>query len=338
MKKGIRMATLLCTVMMTASISACDIKTGASFDLNEDGASYTIRHATAINGRITMQETYKGLPVTVIGERAFEGRAIDTFIFADTVVTVGNYAFLYSDVRTVDFSNSLQTIGENAFAFCYNLEEIVLPDSLTELGGRAFAHCWGLRRLEIGDSLKTIGKSAFQLNTSLESVQFGSALQNIDANAFDTCDKLKVVEFSLDAPLENIAERAFFQCGQIENLCLPSATLLIGEAAFHSCVSLKTVSLGNQMTQIGDYAFYNCEKLEEIVLPVSLTEIGECAFYKTPLRAVYYGGSPEDWAKISFGADAFSNEGETVYFYSETQPVKEGDWWHYDGDGNVTIW
>ena len=35
---------------------------------------------------------------------------------------------------------------------------------------------------------------------------------------------------------------------------------------------------------------------------------------------------------------SFSNEKVNVYFYSETKPTLEGNYWHYDNEGNVTVW
>ena len=28
----------------------------------------------------------------------------------------------------------------------------------------------------------------------------------------------------------------------------------------------------------------------------------------------------------------------TIYFYSETEPTEDGNFWRYDADGNVAVW
>lgn len=28
----------------------------------------------------------------------------------------------------------------------------------------------------------------------------------------------------------------------------------------------------------------------------------------------------------------------TQYFYSESEPTEDGNFWHYDADGNVAVW
>ena len=58
-------------------------------------------------------------------------------------------------------------------------------------------------------------------------------------------------------------------------------------------------------------------------------------YYSDGLEAVYYKGSEEDWSKIE-GNDELS--GVTKYYYSETKPEAEGNYWHYNEKGEVEVW
>ena len=59
------------------------------------------------------------------------------------------------------------------------------------------------------------------------------------------------------------------------------------------------------------------------------------------LTSVYYGGTAEDWAKISI--DSYYNAGltsATRYYYVENEsdlPDDDGNYWHYV-DGVPTVW
>lgn len=61
------------------------------------------------------------------------------------------------------------------------------------------------------------------------------------------------------------------------------------------------------------------------------------------MATVYYKGSASDWGNIyisdflgNYNANA-SLLNATVYYFSETAPTEEGDFWHYV-DGEITVW
>ena len=71
--------------------------------------------------------------------------------------------------------------------------------------------------------------------------------------------------------------------------------------------------VGSGVKTLDSYAFYGCDKLTDI-------------FYKgneSAFKAVTVGGNNEPF------------EEATVYFYSETTPSEEGNFWYYK-DGVVT--
>ena len=72
------------------------------------------------------------------------------------------------------------------------------------------------------------------------------------------------------------------------------------------------MTIGNSVTSIGSYAFYNCSSLTN----------------------VYYAGTESEWTEIDTGDLTTS----TIYYYSETQPTDDGNYWYYDGDSNVAVW
>jgi hypothetical protein len=78
-----------------------------------------------------------------------------------------------------------------------------------------------------------------------------------------------------------------------------------------------------------------------VVIPDSVTCIYPYAFAScSSLTEVYYNGTAAEWNRISINNDYGYNaplKNATRYYYSETEPTTEGNFWHWV-DGEVKIW
>jgi hypothetical protein len=109
--------------------------------------------------------------------------------------------------------------------------------------------------------------------------------------------------------------------------------------AFFGCTSLTEVTITDSVTSIGDYAFWGCRNLTEVTIGNGVTSIDWAAFVKMNLEAVYYKVTEEEWTKIIIDDFNYDLTDAPRYYYSETQPTEEGNWWHYDKDGvTPVIW
>ncbi|MCD8309353.1 MAG: leucine-rich repeat domain-containing protein, partial [Clostridia bacterium] len=118
-------------------------------------------------------------------------------------------------------------------------------------------------------------------------------------------------------PVTAIAEYGFYWCDTIESVVIGNNVTSIGYAAFSWCVSLTSITIGSSVTAIGSYAFEYC----------------------TSLTSVYYNGTAEEWNSITL-VGTYSDPtyfGATIYYYSETQPYNNGNYWHYV-NGEIVIW
>ena len=58
------------------------------------------------------------------------------------------------------------------------------------------------------------------------------------------------------------------------------------------------------------------------------------------LSEIYYYGSEADWSNITIDMGAMANIellSATRYYYSETQPMLNGNYWHYGTDGVTPV-
>ena len=77
----------------------------------------------------------------------------------------------------------------------------------------------------------------------------------------------------------------------------------IKDGGFDECKKLQSIVIPEGVKIIGSRAFEGCGLLTEIVIPDTVERIGTDSFrYCTSLEKVYYGGTPDDWCGISFGA------------------------------------
>ena len=126
---------------------------------------------------------------------------------------------------------------------------------------------------------------------------------------------------------------------------IPSTIKGIENYAFAFCNNLTSVELPDGLTEISGSTFYNCSKLESLVIPSSVIYTGYDATYKCyKLKIILYKGTPEDWQNIEMKKNSDCSSVYQIplctakrYYYSETLPVDNGNYWHYV-DGVPTIW
>ena len=190
---------------------------------------------------------------------------------------------------------------------------VIIPESFTTISDSAFDNCDSLVSVVIPDSVTSIGYQAFLSCDSLESVVIPDSVTSISSSAFASCDSLVSVT-------------------------IPDSVTYIGSHAFSSCSSLTSVVIPDSVTSIGDWAFVSCSSLVSVVIPDSVTSIGDWAFVScSSLTEVYYNGTAAEWNSISINYSNTPLTNATRYYYSETEPTEEGNFWHWV-DGEVVIW
>lgn len=141
-------------------------------------------------------------------------------------------------------------------------------------------------------------------------------VEEIGDKAFYNCRNL--VTLKLPETVAAIGREAFSLCKKLSDITLPSGKCEIKQGAFTGCDVLKKAKLPRVTTDLTEM-FYGCDSLETVILPESLSKIGQFAFYYcTSLKTIVI---PENVDTIS--PDAFYDSAlETVYGYGGSAAKK----------------
>ncbi len=304
---------------------------------------------------------------TVIHSSLDEPSIIETvgdFVFAS--LESGPYLIAYtgtSDSITLPVYNNEYTLELNELSSKVDIKDVTIPKGCTlseastfknsniksvkieadwqEIPGEFFERCYSLKNVELPQGLKTIS-NAFVYCYSLNSIVIPSSVETLDPRVFNDCNSL------------------------IEVYNLSSVSLVPGEGAARS-VKVVHTSLDEESvieTQ-DDYAFYDGYLIgyngndTKLVLPKDFKgenySIAAYALYNTSFEQIIISSVKSiDIAAFEGCKLFFENEIPTIdnepsfitfeklyadyiYYYSESKPTGEGNYWHYV-DGKVVIW
>ncbi len=273
---------------------------------------------------------------SLIGGGAFMGcTSLRSLEIPEGTTIIGASVFAgCTSLKSLEIPKGVKFIERKAFEGCIALESLVLPDSILQINPYAFAGCASLQSLEIPEGTASIGASAFAGCASLQSLGLPMSLTKLESSIFENCTSLESI--SLPENIQEIEASAFRGCVALKSITLPEKITKIEPRTFEGCISLKTIRIPDSVNLIVGNAFSKAA-LESIVLPQNI-RINSAAFVLCTLKEVYYCGTEEQWGNndISKGDNGglFS---ATRYYYSETEPTEQGNYWHYV-DGVPTKW
>ena len=223
---------------------------------------------------------------------------------------------------TLNSDNSSYSITD----YAGTTPKMVIPSEynglpVTRIGSSAFHDCNNLIEIIIPESIKSI-----ECN---ESVTPFEGCVNLHYNSYNTALYLG----SKDNPyafLIKSKHTAITKCTINED------TKVIVDYAFFRCSNLTSVTIPDSVTTIGEKAFYWCG-LDRVTIGDSVTNIGEKAF--NHIIEVFYKGTEAEWSAIIIEDYWHTSEftSSERYYYSETEPTGEGNYWHYDTDGKTIL-
>ena len=176
---------------------------------------------TATETDIVIAAQVRGMPVTEIGDNAFDSRENSLCMYLTSVVipygvrSIGNASFYGCEGLTrLVIPDSVQSIGNSAITYCFNLSSIVIPDSVTSIGEYSFYDNTGLISITLSKSLTSINYYSFFGCSSLTSITIPSSVTTIEFYAFSGCNSLATVRFDgTKAQWNAIAKKSYWKNG-----------------------------------------------------------------------------------------------------------------------------
>ena len=266
---------------------------GIEYSISEDGSYAMVVGYTGTATKIRIADSYQGMPVTTIYNKAFKSN---------------------ESITSVIIPDSVTTIGYDAFCGCSNLTSVVIPDSVTDFGSGVlyktkvqFNEYENCKYLGTGDNPYSYLISPTSKNLSSYTIHKDTNI--IADSAFDDCDSLTSIV--IPDSVINIGSYAFDDCDSLTSIVIPDSVTTIGYSAFSYCDNLTSAVIGNGVTTIGQSAFahsglasvvignsvtrieldaFEYSHLKSVVIPDSVTYIGSYTFYQcTELTTVVMG-------------------------------------------------
>lgn len=295
--------------------------------------------------------------VTEIAANAFEQCVyMNDLILPDSLLYVGAAAFSYCyTLRTVYISANVTNISSSTFLNCGELKcftvdennelytakdgvlfskdmtslikfpvgrgdtEYTIPEGVEEIQTRAFIGSVDLEKVDLPDSIIKIGSNAFWLTKFYMDYYYSDeeALY-LDQTLIDVNPYITTIEIKEDTRV--IADEAFFDNNNIEEINIPASVISIGEYTFKNCNKLKKITLNQGLKNIGASAFRGCSLIEDIEIPKSVISVGECAFKDT----AYYNNK-DNWENGKYNGILYiDNVLIFVGTNSNTYSIKKG--------------
>ena len=214
---------------------------------------------TCYNGdetHIQIPDEYCGVPVTVIGERAFERSNVESVHLPDTVVEIRPFAFRFSQLFSVNMEN-LRNIGEEAFRGT-KLVDVTLPSGVS-LGDGVFHHCHRLYSVSIPNTL-SISLDKYFAGLHVREIHFRGTKEEFHERIQDRLEQDHPVFFFLDSNGDEYKEI-------LQKITTPEFAYTVFEdgiridKAFGKKIDVPEFINGYYVVEVGDAAFLEAESV-----------------------------------------------------------------------------
>ena len=330
-KRKITLAICLAlSLVMLFVLSSCDIgetpsNNSTSTDTNTDSNEFEFIYRTdgeVENGVIITG--YKGeIPKELVIPAEVDGYMVS-----------GVDGFQGVDIESLIISENVGYIYGGAFNNCTSLKKLSLPN---QGGGLYDEHYFGYKSFE-NCSIEelTCNASVFSME---ERPTFSENVKKltIRAGCIDMSTGIKycssIEEIYFDEGAEGVSDEALYGMKSLKSvICHENCKIYFGWNSLSSCENLSTLVLPKNGARISEYAFANCA-IKELILPEGVTNIDGDAFYGCANLTIYC----EATSKPSGWSLNWNSSNCPVYWYSESEPTIDGNYWHY-GDNEIVIW
>lgn len=359
------------SVAASLEIQPKKVSKGLSYEFSEKWGGYLAAKGKNTDRQLVFPDRFNNVPIVGVSAGGFYGATLKTVTFSEgmrAICSDGFYGCAF--LEWVTFPATMEYLGSNAFRDCSKVTEVNL-DGIKEMYSLVFCNT-SIESFFVPASMEIM--NAHSLSTGMlkeikvdENNEFFTAingnLYSKDKKTFMTYAGGKTdEEFIVPDFVTLVARGAFRECGYLKkivfhdgitdfvkeqnniySLCLceycPELTELVLpkgikelNATVSECKKLKFIEFKDGLETITNIAVSH---LDSVVLPTSLKSMEGLRKSSQEPFTIYYGGTSEAWAAIP-KPDRFNKA--TIYFYSETAPKSEGNFWHYGTDGKPIVW
>ena len=261
----------LLTLMVVLVAIFMGTATASAHDFVFEGIYYNILDDTSVE--VTLCDTDK----EYVGKVDVPSEVIGTDGTTYRVIGIGEEAFAYCyELEEVTLPQTLEIIKWDAFLECPMLNSIVIPASVATIENNVFGYCYGLSSIKV-DAKNTVYDSRNNCNAIIE-----TATNTLVAGCLST---------NIPTTVEKLGDSSFFgifcELEEPVEIAIPEGVTELGVDAFCGCTSLAKISLPSTLTKVGVSAFYGCPMLNSIVIPASVTTFESYVFmYCSSLKSV----------------------------------------------------
>lgn len=238
---GIEPCIQLAGTTQEAPALVAENETPASeFVYGSNGSEIRINGFVGDSTEIVIPQSIDGIPVTMIGEKAFAETKITSIYIPEGVKQIGSEAF-YSckSLHTVSIPSTLTELPKECFSGCNKLSTIIGFDNITHFGTWCFNYCRAIKTELIFDRDVILEWGAFD-STGITGVKFLSGKCSVGYDAFGSskiqyCYIDEACEFSFEPYSSNSKYGTFFECEQLTTLVIPSSVSWFPEYLLNGC-------------------------------------------------------------------------------------------------------
>ena len=178
---------------------------------------------------------------------------------------------------------TVKSVSQTAMEDCSEITSLTLPDMENITAGSFSLKCPGLTSFHISET-----GSVFSLIDGILCIHGQDGRTTAAACLKDVSGEITVPE-----DVFGINQYAFYACSGLTKITVPDSVQFIMSSAFEDCGNLETVILPGSLSALLSHAFDGC----------------------TNLKDIWYGGSEEEWERLTGNYDiGINTEKTTVHF------------------------
>ena len=190
------------------------------------------------------------------------------------VTGISEYAFRGSLVTDVKIGQNIKEVGKEAFSGCKRLKSVTWNCICAKIPALCFSDCLSLTHFDFS-KIKEIGHSAF-LKSGLLEVYLPTNIEEVSNRAFFNCTQLKKAVWACKC--KKIPDCCFYGCSELTQFDF-SDIEIISKGSFEKS-GLQEIQLSQNIKYVFGEAFGECKKLQKVVWNCDCDEIPESCFYE----------------------------------------------------------